>query len=116
MKKVLFLTIMTVINMSFFSCGNQSAEKSQVDSLRTALEQRNAEYKQLNEFLAVISSGLDSISRQESDIFNSEKESPIFDRNQMRQNLAEFKQLIKNQRERISQLERKLNFCIYMLH
>ena len=109
MKKVLFFILMTIVNMSFFSCGNQSGEKSQVDSLRTDLEERNAEYKQLNEFLAVVSSGLDSISRQESDIYNTGKESPILDRHQMMENLAQFQQLIKNQRERISQLENKLS-------
>ena len=61
------------------SCGNQSSSedawKNQVDSLTAALDQRNADYEQLDQYLTVISVGLDSISRQESEIFNSSKES-----------------------------------------
>jgi len=96
--------------MSLFSCGNKSAEtQSQVDSLKAALEQRNADYQQLDEFLTIVSSGLDSIARQETDIYNMGKESPTISREQIKEDLSRFQQTLKLQRERIAQLERKLN-------
>lgn len=110
MKKTVSLIFLTCLMMSFFSCGNKSAEtQSQVDSLKAALEQRNADYQQLDEFLTVISSGLDSISRQESDIYNMGKESPTISREQIKEDLSRFQTTLKQQRERIAQLERKLN-------
>ena len=110
MKKTVSLISLTFLMMSFFSCGNKSAEtQSQVDSLKAALEQRDADYQQLDEFLTVISSGLDSISRQESDIYNMGKESPVVSREQIKEDLSRFQETLKQQRERIAQLERKLN-------
>ena len=94
------------------SCGNQSSSedawKNQVDSLTAALDQRNADYEQLDQYLTVISVGLDSISRQESEIFNSSKESETPNREELQQKMSHFKETLKDQRERISDLESKL--------
>jgi chromosome segregation ATPase len=94
--------------MSFFACGNNTANQERIDSLQTALEQRNADYQELDEYLTIISTGLDSIAMQESEIFNPSKESPIPNRDQIKQDLENFQQTLKNQRERIAQLEQKL--------
>ena len=95
------------------SCGNQPSSeevlKSQVDSLTTALDQRNADYDELDQYLTVISVGLDSISRQESEIFNASKESDMPNREDIQQKLSHFKETLKEQRERISTLEAQLS-------
>ena len=108
MKTVYSLLISTLIVMSFFACGNNTANQERIDSLQTALEQRNADYQELDEYLTIISTGLDSIAMQESEIFNPSKESPIPNRDQIKQDLENFQQTLKNQRERIAQLEQKL--------
>ena len=109
MKKSLSLILVAFVALSFFSCGNKTGSDARVDSLQTALDQRNADYQELDEFLTVISSGLDSISRQQSDIFNPSKESLTPSREQIMQDLSRFQQTLKEQRERIAQLEKKLN-------
>jgi chromosome segregation ATPase len=109
MKKSFSFILVALAAMSFFSCGNKAGSDAQVDSLQAALEQRNADYQELDEFLTVISSGLDSISRQQSEIFNPGKESPTPTREQIKQDLKRFQQTLKEQRERIAQLEQKLN-------
>ena len=109
MKKSLSLIFVALVALSFFSCGNKTGSDARVDSLQTALDQRNADYQELDEFLTVISSGLDSISRQQSDIFNPSKESLTPSREQIKQDLSRFQQTLKEQRERIAQLEKKLN-------
>ncbi len=109
MKKVFGLMVFATMALSFFSCGNKTADlEARADSLQAALDQRNNDYQELDEFLTVISAGLDSISRQESDIFNPSKESPVPTREQIKSDLDHFQQTLKEQRERIAELEKKL--------
>jgi len=109
MKKLFALMIATTMALSFFSCGNKTSElEARADSLQTALDQRNKDYQELDEFLTVISAGLDSISRQESELFNPSKESPAPNREQIKSDLEHFQQTLKEQRERIAELEKKL--------
>ena len=82
--------------------------KIEVDSLTTALEQRNTDYEELNQYITVISDGLDSISKQESEIYNSSKESNVPNREEIQKKLTHFKSTLKNQRERITMLESQL--------
>ena len=108
MKRSYCLILSTLLVMSFFSCGNNTGSQSKVDSLQAALAQREADYQELDEYLTIISSGLDSIAMQESEIFNPSKESPMPNRDQIKQDLENFQQTLKTQRERIAQLEQKL--------
>lgn len=106
-KITFFLSALLIL-----SCGNQPSSeevlKSQVDSLTAALDQRNADYDELDQYLTVISDGLDSITRQESEIFNTSKESGVPNREEIKQKLSHFKETLKDQRERISTLEDQL--------
>ena len=79
-----------------------------MDSLQNALSQRDADYRQLDEFVNVISAGLDSIAIQETELFNPSKESPTPSQEQIKKQLSHFKETLKSQRERISDLERQL--------
>lgn len=110
MKKITFY-LLTVLSICFFSCTNKSDSdlNTRADSLQVALDKRNAEFLQLEGYLTVISTGLDSISMQESEIFNPDKESPILNHEMIKSKLASFKQTLKTQRETIAQLEKKLN-------
>ena len=81
--------------------------KEQLDSLQTAYEQRNADYNELNEYLGVIATGLDSIALQEGQILKSD-ESPTLNREQIKKNLDAYKQTLDSQRQRIAALEKKL--------
>ena len=108
MKKTA-LYLLATLPLCFFSCNNKSGADAQIDSLQTALNNRNAEFLQLEEYLTVISEGLDSIAMQESEIFNTDKESPSPNQDLIKSRLASFKQTLKTQRETIVQLEKKLN-------
>lgn len=81
--------------------------KEQLDSLQTAYEQRNADYNELNEYLGIISTGLDSIALQEGQILKSD-ESPALSREQIKKNLDAYKQTLENQRQRLAVMEQKL--------
>jgi peptidoglycan hydrolase CwlO-like protein len=108
MKKIAYYVIAATIIVMATSCNGGSASmKEQLDSLQTAYEQRNADYNELNEYLGVIATGLDSIALQEGQILKSD-ESPTLNREQIKKNLDAYKQTLDSQRQRITALEKKL--------
>ena len=91
------------------SCGNKAELlQHQVDSLQTALHERTGDFDRLNEFLLVVSDGLDSISAQENGLLVRNPESPMPNREQMKKGLKQLKETLAEQRERISQMEKEL--------
>ena len=108
MKKIVYLVIAATVIVMATSCNGGSASmKEQLDSLQTAYEQQTADYNELNEYLGVIATGLDSIALQEGQILRSD-ESPALSREQLKQNLDTYRQTLQNQRERITVMEKKL--------
>lgn len=109
MKKLVFLSVIAVVAMVMASCGNKADQlQKQVDSLQTALQQQNGDYNRLNEFLAVVSEGLDSISAQENGLLARSPESPLPSREDMKKGLSHLKNTLQEQRERIAQMEKEL--------
>ena len=108
MKKIAYYVVAATIIVMATSCNGGSASmKEQLDSLQTAYEQRNADYNELNEYLGVIATGLDSIALQEGQILKSD-EGPALSREQIKNNLDAYRQTLQNQRERINVMEKKL--------
>lgn len=96
------------------SCnGNKEANlQKQLDSLQNLYDKQTADYNGLNEYLSVIADGLDSIAAQEGQIFNANNtpgESPALSRERIKKNLSEFQQTLAAQRQRIEDIEKKLN-------
>ena len=108
MKKIAYYVVAATIIVMATSCNGGSASmKEQLDSLQTAYEQRDADYNELNEYLGVIATGLDSINLQEGQILRSD-EGPALSREQIKKNLDTYKQTLESQRERIAVMEKKL--------
>ena len=108
MKKFIYYVIAATIVVMATSCnGGSTSTKEQFDSLQAAYDQRNADYNELNEFLGVIATGLDSIALQEGQILTP-GESPSLNREQIKKNLDAYKQTLDTQRQRIAELEKKL--------
>ena len=108
MKKIVYYVIAATIVVMATSCnGGSTSTKEQFDSLQAAYDQRNADYNELNEFLGVIATGLDSIALQEGQILTP-GESPSLNREQIKKNLDAYKQTLDTQRQRITELEKKL--------
>lgn len=110
MKKLISFVLTAVSIICVCSCGNQSSSdlQAKVDSLQTALSQRDADYRTLDEFVNIVSEGLDSIARQETELFDPSKESPTPSQEHVKEQLSHFKQTLQTQRDRIAQLERQL--------
>ena len=111
MNKLIYLLFVLSASTLLFSCGNKTDKEwqAQVDSLQTALEKKTTDYQQMDEALTVISNGLDSIAKQESELFNPDRESPRLNQQEIKNALQHYKETLKTQRERIAQLEQQLN-------
>ena len=88
---------MAVLMMAMSSCGNKAEQLQQrIDSLQTALLERDNSYNQLHEFVTVISDGLDSIAIQENSLLTRNPESPTPNREEMKRGLSQLKETLKH--------------------
>ena len=108
-KAVLFILPLLI---ACFSChGNQAEEigelQSQVDSLEAANAAQAIQLKDISEFMAVVSEGLDSIAAQEEQLTGGGKgmENKKMTKEELKANLNAFAALLERQRNRIAQLE-----------
>lgn len=109
MKKLVFLSVIAIAAMVMTSCNNKAeALQQQVDSLQVALQERTGDYNRLNEFLSVVSDGLDSIAAQENGLLVRNPESPLPSRAEMKKGLSQLKNTLQEQRERIAKMEKDL--------
>jgi DNA repair exonuclease SbcCD ATPase subunit len=109
MRKIVFFCVIAVVSMVMTGCGNKTDQlQKQVDSLQLALLQSNEDYNQLNLFVTIMSDGLDSIAAQENTLLVRSPESPTPSREQMKRGLRQLKETIKQQKDRIGQLEKSL--------
>ena len=110
MKRNYLLCLMFLAVTAFTSCGNKTEKLQQeVDSLQSALKQRDQDYSNLQNFVSVVSDGLNAINIQENNIFRADPEKPLPNREQMKQSLAQLKETLQQQRDRIEQLEKKVS-------
>lgn len=109
MRRSIFYSLLTALIL--FSCQNHEAEKqalqSQVDSLEAANAVQASQLKDISEFMAVVSEGLDSIAAQEEQLTGGGKgmENKKMTKEELKANLNAFAALLERQRNRIAQLE-----------
>jgi len=96
--------------MSFAACNTQNNQREEelqavIDSLRTANELVQNDLNDMTEFVTILANGLDSIASQE-DILLSNKgtEGVMLDREQLKNNLTQFEEMLSQQKSMISQL------------
>lgn len=113
MKKIICFIILFNITLFFFSCGESGKEKSQrkiIDSLELVNSRGRMDYADLQEYLSVIAEGLDSISIEEHELLtnNTTGENRGLNRQRMKQNLKHVRDILARHRDRIAELEKRL--------
>lgn len=116
MKRLFTIFVMTLLFHGMFlfvSCGESSTERAQrekIDSLENVSYQNKMNYEDLQRYLYVIAEGLDSISIEEKEMFlkNGDIEGRGLNRKRIQQNLAHVRDILSRHRERIAELEQKL--------
>ena len=99
-----------IVALTFTACNTQNNQREEellvvIDSLRTANESVQNDLNDMTEFVTILANGLDSIARQEDILLsNSGREGVILDREQLRNNLELFEEMLNQQKTQISQL------------
>ena len=110
MRKLILPVLLLFAVSAFVSCGESDKEKAQrklIDSLETANAQGKMEYDDLKDYLNVIADGLDSISIEENELLVSGN-GEIKTRQEIKQNLNHVREILNRHRDRIAELEKKL--------
>lgn len=98
-----------LIAAALFSCGGQNDKGNPVeDSLRNVISGNMAEMNEMDLFLDAVNVSMDSMVNMEGMILRTSKEGNMSKKDQVKQNLEAFKQMLQTQRERIAILEQKL--------
>jgi SMC interacting uncharacterized protein involved in chromosome segregation len=104
MRKLFNVLALTAI-IVFCSCG----KKTQPAPENIANDSVEAVNKQLNDFIDIVATSMDSISSQEGYIFKGDGDRPVTSKARIKQNLALYKQLLDRQKTRIADLEKQLS-------
>lgn len=106
MRNLLFV-IYTLFIILAVSCNGHSSEVKDneinaVDSARLKAEE------EMNLFIDAVNASLDSVVRMEGCVLQTTKESPLSRKEQILQNIENYKLILNNQRERLAALEEQL--------
>lgn len=114
MKRILS-TVLFLLTLSFFvACGESSKEKAQrkvIDSLENENALGRMDYADLQDYLSIIASGLDSIAIEEREllVITTPGENMGLNRQRIKQNLNHVREILARHRARIQELEARLD-------
>lgn len=109
MKRVFIVLLGGIIISAMSACGNKTEEGNpEADSLQNVLNSKMADMDEMNLFLDAVNTSMDSIVSMDGNIVKTTKESPQSVKQQIRNNISAYKEILKRQRERLAILEQKL--------
>lgn len=113
MRNFNFLCVLIIVVLNLLACGESTKERQQretIDSLQNENYQGRMNYEDLQQYLAIIASGLDSISMEENELLmkNTPGENMGYNKQRMKQQLSHVREILARHRDRIDELEKKL--------
>jgi DNA-binding ferritin-like protein len=108
MKKFgVFAGLFAMVCMMAACCG-KTESNPEADSLRTELRAQMEEMDEMNLFLDAVNISMDSVVDMEGSVLRTSGESSLSRKEQIKQNMEAYKLILKQQRERLDILEKKL--------
>lgn len=108
MKKLYVYVLVIPMIMSMIACGEKTKSNPEVDSLKNALNDKYAEMSEMDLFLDVVNASMDSVLDLDGSVLRSVGESNLSKKEQIKQNISAYKEVLQRQRERLAELEKKL--------
>jgi len=102
------LVPVAIFALALASCGGNSKEKQEADSLRNVVNELSAEKESMDLFLDAVNIGMDSIANAEGRILTVTRESPLSKKDQIKNNLETISSIMNRQRARLAELENAL--------
>lgn len=108
MKRLRVVGVLFFIACIFAACGNKVEGNPEADSLRNVLNDKLSEMSEMDLFLEAVNASMDSVVNMDGNILRTIGESPLSCKQQIRQNIENYKQILQRQRDRLAALEEKL--------
>lgn len=109
MRKLFYFALILPAAMLFFACGESSKSNAEADSLRNELNSRIAAMSEMDLFLDAVNASMDSVVKLDGTILRTDGESKATRKDQILENIGAYKEVLQRQRDRIAELEKKLN-------
>lgn len=108
MKKLFYFALVLPMVMLVIACGDKTKENPEADSLRNVLSSRLAEMNEMDLFLDAVNASMDSVLDLDGSILRGVGEGATTRKEQIKQNIEAYKEVLLRQRERLEELENKL--------
>ena len=108
MKKLIYFALVLPMAMLVIACGNKTKSNPEADSLRTALSAQMAEMSDMDLFLDAVNASMDSVIDVDGTVLRTVDETTTSRKDQIKQNIAAYKEILDRQRERLAELEKRL--------
>ena len=108
MKKLFYFALVLPMAMLVIACGDKTKSNPEADSLRTALSSQMAEMSEMDLFLDAVNASMDSVLNLDGTVLRTVGETTLSPKDQIKQNIAAYKEILDRQRERLAELEKRL--------
>ena len=108
MRKLVYFALVLPLAMFFIACGDSKKSNPEADSLRNELNSRLDQMNEMDLFLDAVNASMDSVLDLDGSILRGVGEGSTSRKEQIKQNIAAYKEVLERQRERLAELENKL--------
>ena len=108
MIKLFYFALVLPMAMFIIACGESKKENPEADSLRNVVNSQLAEMDEMDLFLDAVNASMDSVLDIDGTVLRGVREGGGSKKDQIRQNIAAYKEVLERQRERLDELEKKL--------
>ena len=108
MKKLFYFALVLPMAMLVIACGDSKKSNPEADSLRNALSAQMAEMGDMDLFLDAVNASMDSVLDLDGTVLRTVGETTLSRKDQIKQNIASYKEILDRQRERLAELEKRL--------
>lgn len=109
MKKLFYFALVLPMAMLVIACGDKTKSNPEADSLRNALSAQMAEMGDMDLFLDAVNASMDSVIDLDGTVLRTVGETTMSRKDQIKQNIAAYKDILERQRERLAELEKRLS-------
>jgi len=108
MKKICVFGGLFVLMCTLVGCDGKTKSNPEADSLRSELRAQMEAMDEMSLFLDAVNVSMDSVIGMEGGILRTSSESPLSQKEQIKQNIESYKLILQQQHERLDVLEKKL--------
>ena len=108
MKKLFYFALILPMVMLMIACGEKTKSNPEADSLKNVLNSKLAEMSEMDLFLDAVNASMDSVLNLDGSVLRSVGETTLSRKEQIKQNISAYKDVLQRQRDRLAELEKKL--------